>query len=123
MHFNLINYGGAYIAASRIVEALDKVGHQSELIALNGEPRSLNSMALRVGNKLDFEAFSGDGSFSYFKTIGIRLDKKLDSEIKLANLIHLHWLPGHLNSSSKKLFDASQVVTLHDMNFLTGGCH
>lgn len=123
MHFNLINYGGAYIAASRIVEALDMVGHESELIALNGEPGSLNSVAVRVGSKLDFEAFSGDGSFSYFKTIGYRLDKKLDSDIKLANLIHLHWLPGHLNSSSRKLFGMSQVVTLHDMNFLTGGCH
>jgi len=46
-------------------------------------------------------------------------------EIEMADIIHIHWIPGMLDFELAPLFFLGKpvIISLYDMFFLTGGCH
>jgi glycosyltransferase involved in cell wall biosynthesis len=117
-HFNYSQKGGAYIAASRISNAVDPFVEKTELFTAK------ESLRYKITGKLDHiiqEVSEPPLTTTYLRGLGNNSFRKLneaDIDIK-----HLHWMPG---LSAKSLLEASQVPvvwTLHDMNAFTGICH
>jgi glycosyltransferase involved in cell wall biosynthesis len=138
--------GGATIAARRQKEALRRAGHQCDLAYIKDD---INATEIELSN-VDFEiqitvpgtAWSHNGRvltaylknnrseisntwFSFWQLESF-LDDTLLSLCLQYDVIHLHWIAGmvsskligNLSSVGKKI-----VVTGHDMNHFTGGCH
>ena len=135
VHLATSLYGGAGIAARRIVAAQVENGMDSVLISANGKSEDLNKN----------EKLLDRGSFKKLKSKALtfaqtnliqRADllvtpfsvsnmSQISPHLKSADIIHVHAFYNLLRtselmrlSSSKKIF-----VTLHDERFFTGGCH
>lgn len=116
-HFNLLNSGGAFTAARRIVDGQIESGLDATLItqADLGPHEILES---RIKSKLDFELnklIKPPLTISYFNSI-----KNIGSD----SILNLHWLPGPLPIDICSPIEIPAVIwTLHDTNPFTAICH
>ena len=116
-HFNLLNTGGAYTAACRIVEGQKQNGIEATLETYH-DMNLFERFGSRIKSKLDYELNSSiipPITISYFSSL---------SRIHADNLLNLHWVPGPLPRILGRLNDVPAVVwTLHDTNPFTAICH
>jgi glycosyltransferase involved in cell wall biosynthesis len=140
LHLNASSAGGAFVAAQRLNEALNKLdGVESEHWVFDGLEGDFHlwantwlrkkwAVGLHALEKLDFLRFEASRkvrfAFSHGKT-GINLNNW--DAIQNADIIHLHWINKgfvslngleHLMGMGKKI-----VWTCHDMWPFTGGCY
>ncbi len=143
-HLNTFAKGGAGVAAYRFHEALISYENiQSELLFLHGKPNNRfknttvlannffkknYALAMLAWEKLLFSHQLKDQKdrFRYSiatKGVGINFIKQLNT----TDIIHLHWINnGFLSLKNlKELQHLNKpiVITLHDMWYMTGGCH
>ena len=130
--------GGAAIAASRLLSALNKNGVMAEMLVRDKQTsnKAVNSigkkwrMAARfIWERLVIFAASGFSKKNVWQVdiANVGTDITKTKAFKQADVIHLHWInQGFLSvkglrnilSSKKKV-----VVTMHDMWYFTGICH
>jgi glycosyltransferase involved in cell wall biosynthesis len=119
--------GGAGLAAQRFHEMQSLAGFNSEIVVKVNNLFFLN--ALRnplVSISAVLDRFLTKDPRNYFFSIFRSRIKHKSTFRKVNSIIHLHWIPGvvslgelsDLAARSLKVF-----VHLHDMWFLTGGCH
>ncbi|MDA7429612.1 glycosyltransferase [Primorskyibacter aestuariivivens] len=138
--------GGAGIAARRLLELLRASGHDARLACVfpgSGHPKSYraplipeaaatlpNDAGLRdvwrkhgVLTPDDLPGLKAREMFS--KTGSVVPLAEMNSSLKEADVVHLHWISGMLDFEAlpEILGDKPVVWTLHDMNAFTGGCH
>lgn len=128
VHVTQLGYGGAWVAANRIRNAIESVGGTAHLEhELSRDQRKLISPTSLFA-KIDYEIQElgkTPTTISSVRSLGnsrwIEQIKKSNEEIDLWNL---HWMPGMPNKSLQSLIRRKKVVwTLHDMNPFTGVCH
>lgn len=116
-HFNLLNTGGAYIAARRLVAAQQENGIDATLqtqkdLSLSEKARS------RVFSRLDYELnnlIAPPLTISYFSGL---------KELNYKSILNLHWLPGPLPRAVSRFGTSQSIVwTMHDTNPFTAICH
>ncbi len=75
-------------------------------------------------NKLGIPIMPAEGD-SVFGLTDSSLNLEQIQEIKEADIIHLHWIPGMLNFELAPLFFLGKpvIITLYDMFYVTGGCY
>ncbi|MCB2225914.1 MAG: glycosyltransferase [Desulfarculaceae bacterium] len=136
--------GGAGIAALRVHQGYLRAGYQSSFYVLEpGQDSAYLPLALpssfdttqlfwtpwlfeHWGNLADQDKMSLGGCPLFSDTLsGIACLSPRAEEIKTADLIHVHWMPGTLFAPGffDLLRDKKVIWTLHDMNAFTGGCH
>lgn len=130
--------GGAAIAASRLLTALNKHGMTSSLLVR--DKQTSNVSVRSVGSKWLMAARFVWERFMIFVSSGFRkknvwqvdianvgVDVTKTHEFRRADVVHLHWVnQGFISTgglrdilrSGKKI-----VVTMHDMWYFTGICH
>lgn len=137
VHLVATDVGGAYRAAERISEALNKIGVDSEIVLMekkndnNSGTNMLNwriililfKILRRINEKIILK--SGLGYEIYKARLGFNILKF--PAVKNADIINLHWVNNGMLSykglarickSGKKV-----VWTLHDMYAFTAGCY
>ena len=130
--------GGAAIAASRLLRALNKHGVASSLLVRdkqtsNVSVRSVGSkllMAFRfVWERLIIYVWSGFRKKNVWQVdiANVGADVTKTPEFRHADVIHLHWVnQGFLSIRGLReilLSGKKIVVTMHDMWYFTGICH
>jgi glycosyltransferase involved in cell wall biosynthesis len=122
--------GGAGKSAVRLCEQQQNAGIDAEIVSLtDGNIRSVIPRYPRMFLLALFDFFivrsnKQNPLFSLYRNRSIK--KLTEKLIKETCIIHLHWHIGMIDTS--KLIEQNSkirqvVVTLHDMWFLTGGCH
>lgn len=125
LHLTRISTGGAFVAASRISESLNKIGHNSRVEVLQDFTNfGINSS--RIESKIDFLNESGSSAFmttSIFRSYSS--SKKTIKGLNEVDVVNLHWIPGLLHQNFfNQIRNVKRVVwTMHDMNPFTGICH
>jgi glycosyltransferase involved in cell wall biosynthesis len=120
LHLSKISFGGAAIATRRISDSfLGSRWKSATYFEDEAELSILSTLGKKISNKLDFEVGQISQSplgVSIFKSSsGALPDKIRDSKV----VKNVHWFP---NFPFERL--AGRVIlTLHDMNQLTGACH
>ena len=126
-HVVFSSAGGAGLAAQRIVEAQQSVGIDARLVSRTTD--RLGSRGAReprlVSNSLFDHLVVRRRSIDSLFSVS-RANVSGDMHFRHNALLHLHWIPGVISlqelaelASTK----SSLILTLHDMWFLTGGCH
>jgi len=138
--------GGAGIAARRQVEALNALGHSCKFLSLHedwdgnayglhadrdqlllvapGQDSSLNSAiaaAYSHGNRTPIS----NTWMSYWPSV-LAIDAALLQAVEGFDVVHLHWIAHFVSSAAIERLRSSGrriVITGHDMNYFTGGCH
>lgn len=126
LHLNFSESGGAGRAATRLVEAQNNLGWQSDLLtAISSDLRTsplrlpLHTIAAVADEylvkKKDFSAL-----FSYTRDrLGSANSVSADYDV-----YNFHWVNGLVSFSESSFLSKKAIVwTLHDMNSFTGGCH
>jgi hypothetical protein len=139
-------HGGATIAARRQKDALRRAGHDCTLVCIreNGGSTAISTLVDDDEIILDVpaSAWSYSGRITMAYCSGNRSDISntwfsfwpcetfLDDELlKICldfDVIHLHWIAHMVSSrllSKLRLHSRRIVITGHDMNHFTGGCH
>ena len=116
-HFNLLNSGGAYTAARRLVEGQIQNGIDATLETYH-DMDLFERFGSRIKSKLDYEtnrAILPPLTISFFSSLG---------RIHANNVLNLHWVPGPLPRTLGRLNDVPAIVwTLHDTIPFTAICH
>ena len=140
LHLNASSAGGAFVAAQRLNEALNKLdGVVSEHWVFEGMEGDFHlwantwlrkkwAVGLHALEKLDFLRFESSRkvrfAFSHGKT-GINLNQW--KAIQNADIVHLHWINKgfvSLNGLENLMGMGKKIVwTCHDMWPFTGGCY
>lgn len=131
VHLITSDIGGAAKAAFRLNEALNANGIISKVITMSDALKN-KKYSERVIQRIKMGVFarvpvSKKRRYYYFNDDlnGVFLDTITD--IKDADIIHLHWVTDGMLSltSMKRLFALKKPIvwTLHDMHPFTGGCH
>lgn len=119
-HVTLVDSGGAYLASRRISDSQQSIGIDSQLVVSRTSSREF-SFVERIAFKADrtlTKKAKINSDFSIFKSLPYR---PIDNFA--GDLVNLHWVPGILPFDINLGLKAKYVVTLHDMNLFTGGCH
>lgn len=131
--------GGAGAASFKIMQSLEKIEHtQHTIIYGHGSAPHKNAYKIAPSRKSPGAQISRliyslakkgrEQKFETFTPTKInRRSDGIEKQIHISDLIHLHWL-GDWHFDLKKLLDQIPkskpvVATMHDMNFITGGCH
>ena len=136
--------GGAAIAAFGVHHALQEAGHDSVVCLLETNEAQAVSLSW-PGPRVTERCFWGTSLFAHWKgligsdhmregatelfsdsTLALHaLSPQALKAITQADVINLHWMAGILPSPELLALLAGKkiVLTLHDMNPLTGGCH
>lgn len=138
--------GGAGIAARRQLEALRGLGHDARFLSLVSDWDAQQTRAEQDGCEIRLRVPGGAGSFNSAVAAayceGNRTDISdtwlslwapvlpFDDEfVRVAaefDVVHLHWVAHFVSTRSIRALatrGVRLVVTGHDMNFFTGGCH
>ena len=130
--------GGAAIAASRLLSALNKNGVMAEMLVRDKQTsnKAVNSigkkwrMAARfIWERLVIFAASGFSKKNVWQVdiANVGTDITKTKAFKQADVIHLHWInQGFLSAKGLRNILSSKkkvVVTMHDMWYFTGICH
>jgi glycosyltransferase involved in cell wall biosynthesis len=125
LHLNLINAGGAWIAAKRINECISETS-PSRLISMN--QLVVNGFS-KIGPRIDFaleKKSNVDMTVSFYRSALQRQSFEMleQTELQDVSVLNLHWMPGKISSELNKTMKGKKVFwTLHDMNPITGYCH
>ncbi|QWV97031.1 glycosyltransferase [Geomonas nitrogeniifigens] len=151
VHLSHTNYGGAGKAAYRLHQGLRRSGVDSTMLVLNrkGDDPSVRAIPSgEVGGVIDCP-LEYPANEAYWQRVWTRWCRKIydypnrqecieifsddyselelscSREIREADIVNLHWVPGMVNwEQAAAAFQGKQVVwTMHDMNPFTGGCH
>ena len=131
--------GGAGAASFKIIQSLEKIEHtQHTIIYGHGSAPHKNANEIAPSKKSPRAQISRliyslakkgrEQKFETFTPAKInRRSVGIEKQIHSSDLIHLHWL-GDWHFDLEKLLDQIPkskpvVATMHDMNFITGGCH
>jgi glycosyltransferase involved in cell wall biosynthesis len=127
VHLSLIEHGGAWNAARRIVDSINSVGGNAELLGLSGGGIS-KPVKLKTLFKIDQvigEVAQSTTSVSLvrgFSSPG--WIRNLDTRFPKTEIWNIHWMPGHMNRGFLDFLRSKNVVwTMHDMNPFTSVCH
>lgn len=133
---NTYPHGGAGMAAFRLTEALNSVGHEATMLTRQpGSSPLIQSVKNSWRNKFPFLAerlsflpFERDKSVRFsFSPANFGIDLSQNSIVQQADIIHLHWInQGFISISQiEKLAKLNKPIvwTMHDMWPFTGGCH
>ncbi len=139
LHINTQAGGGAGIAAKRIMKALEKKGHHSDMLVLFGNNDPENHIYNFWGvkhNAIQYMKMAYHPVINRINTFGRKFKPEMFSRprsliditshdlYKKADIIHLHWVAHFLDYPSFFKKNNKPVVwTLHDQNPFTGGCH
>ncbi|HUH73643.1 MAG TPA: glycosyltransferase [Chitinophagales bacterium] len=132
--------GGAAIATSRLMQALNKYGHEVKMLVANKTSNNtivfqastiFNNKAQKINLALEkglFLLHEKNNEVRYqFSTAVIGFNIRQNALLKWADVIHLHWtLQGFLSIREMAYLQTlgkPVVWTLHDMWAFTGGCH
>jgi glycosyltransferase involved in cell wall biosynthesis len=127
VHLNLIEYGGAWNAAKRIVDSIDFVGGGAKLEGFFGDSET-KSISAKTFFKIDHIL----GNIAQTNTTvsivrgysGTGWLKKLDARFPKTDVWNMHWMPGHMSLEFIDFLESRKVVwTMHDMNPFTAVCH
>lgn len=128
--------GGAGIAALRLHENLLNLGWDSGLVFGKGQTAVSGTLCFQPSSRLPLSYAdrlvdqlvwrSIRESESLFTRTRRFVRSGIDSAIADADLVHIHWIAKWLDLPT--LFEAIPartpvVISLHDANFFTGGCH
>lgn len=131
--------GGAGAASQKIIQSLEEIEHTKHTIIYgHGSAPHKNAYKIAPSKKSPEAQISRliyslakkgrEQKFETFTPTKInRRSVGIEKQIHRSDLIHLHWL-GDWHFDLKKLLDQIPkskpvVATMHDMNFITGGCH
>ena len=137
LHITTSDKGGAGIACIRLHRELLKNGIESNILALDkntggienteyiNQGSGLSFFKRHIRPKFDRLKLSGrKNDYEGFSFLHSLFDLTSTAKYRNADLIHLHFtsefidLPSFLKKNKKPL-----LITLHDMNYFTGGCH
>lgn len=129
LHVTYSTSGGAGRVCGQLSESLENLGVNSKIFSISDSNISKEPFnnPLQTATALADKFFVGKslsvGHFSHFR--GALSNPKLISEIKNADIVHLHWPAGVLSKQAiGNALDLAPIVwTLHDYWALTGGCH
>lgn len=134
-------YGGAGIAATRLLSALQKQGTEAQMLVHQQTGAQAGIVGLDssfIQKKLAFSRFAlervlflpyekSKAQRFAFSMANIGIDISQHPIVQTADVLHLHWINfGFLSLDSlKKLFALNKPIvwTLHDEWAFTGGCH
>ena len=132
------NYGGAAIAAKRLQKALLKSGETAVMVVQEKTSADdsvysfsityIGKLVAKIRFALDrflfiFSEKSKAVRFS-FSAAQIGVNPNANTQIKNAEIVHLHWINfGFISLKSIEQIKQPIVWTLHDMWAFTGGCH
>lgn len=126
-HVSFSSQGGAGLVAARLSEAQRESGLQSEFVACtdsNLKKRPLDDLRITLAAAADnYVLVNGSSQFSITRS---RFSRLPIERLEGADIVHLHWVEGVLNTHSLEdiVHSGKKVVwTLHDMRPFTGGCH
>jgi glycosyltransferase involved in cell wall biosynthesis len=125
-HLNLLNSGGAFVAARRISDAIADQGIFSELKTLS--PREKNLLQ-KIGGKGDYllEKINPQNyTVSHFRTLGTAPvpPQNTDHRNNSQKIVNLHWMAGmNLELILNQALSPSWFWTVHDENVMTSYCH
>ncbi|MEP7269826.1 MAG: glycosyltransferase [Saprospiraceae bacterium] len=141
VHLNSNDIGGAANAAIRLHNALIEQGLRSFIITKYGHSRTLPDHYFYLHNRswkhiIDFvleeyllkNIFPPRNGYSedtvLFTSPHSLLHPEQHQKLLSADIIHLHWISQFVDYGSFfKRINKPVVLTLHDMNPFTGGCH
>ncbi|MDR1698853.1 MAG: glycosyltransferase family 4 protein [Prevotellaceae bacterium] len=134
--------GGAAIAASRLMQALNKSGHDAKMLVRDKQTNNPNVISIDTSwlkTKINLLRFAWErgvifvnNRFSKKNLFAISIantgtDISRHSLVKWADIIHLHWInQGFLSLKNiEKLIQTGKPIvwTMHDMWACTGICH
>lgn len=143
VHISALSSGGAYIAMRRLHDGLKLLGVDSKILTLGSSlsdadvvqfEQKRGSVFKRLSNKMRSKLMSLE--LNAYKTSRPQgLDPFSDARsifeisqhplVQEADVINLHWVASMLDYEEffKRTMNKPIVITLHDMNPFTGGCH
>lgn len=139
-------HGGATIAARRQKDALRLAGMECSLVSIRENVASATTRVIREGNEIILDVPASAWSYSGRITSAYCINNRsaisntwfsfwpcetfLDDELLRIcldfDVIHFHWIAQMVSSrllSKLRLHKRRIVITGHDMNHFTGGCH
>jgi glycosyltransferase involved in cell wall biosynthesis len=127
IHITAAKTGGAGNAAYSFFDLQTSMGINSKFIASIGK---LTLSSFFTNPVLTFAAIldragTKDRKSMFFSILRSKLSKDKISHIR-DSIVHLHWIPGSVSTKNLKKLSINNLkvyVHLHDMWFLTGGCH
>ena len=139
LHLNTQAGGGAGIAAKRIMKALEKKGHHSDMLVLFGDNDPENNIFNFWGGKhnaLQYLKMAYHPAANRIHLYGRKYKPEMFSRpqsliditrhelYKKADIIHLHWVAHFLDYPTFFRKNTKPIIwTMHDQNPFTGGCH
>lgn len=125
LHLTKTPAGGAFVAANRISESLNLIGHHSKVEVLQ-DYSVLGINLSKIQGKLDFlnESLSAAAMTTSIMR-AYSSSKHTLVDFGQADVVNLHWVPGLLHQNFiDELRKVKRVVwTMHDMSTFTGICH
>lgn len=126
LHFTYSTRGGAGVVAGSLNQALRSRGIESRIVW-----RSNGSLISTVENRAPVFLAAGFDRFVVNKRSDryasvFRSQTGIPIDVSQKDIVHLHWTPGLVSLSQLEVLGRRKlptVITLHDMFFLTGGCH
>jgi glycosyltransferase involved in cell wall biosynthesis len=122
-----LDTGGALKVVERLLNVFEEPGRQAEILILAPQSKWINRKIYNLFSKIDLEISAQSMSvlsFSTYRGIGIRLLLSIyQRKIRSAEIVHMHWLPGLLQSNPKYFYRLRTIWTIHDFEAFTGGCH
>jgi glycosyltransferase involved in cell wall biosynthesis len=134
--------GGAAVAANRLMQALNKAGHDAKMLVRDRQTDDPNVVSINTSwwkKKINFIRFAwergvifvhiGFNRKNLFKVSIANTGTDISKHplVKEADIIHLHWInQGFLSLQNIRqllLLGKPMVWTMHDMWCFTGGCH
>ena len=136
-------HGGASRAMRRLIAGLSRRGHAVDLVCLTPDPRMAGCLAVRRRVKSDPENAMDDAALRLFNERYVRERRTAVSNTLFApqligyaladsglleayDAFNIHWVSHFLSIHGIAQIAAlgkPVALTLHDMNFFTGGCH
>lgn len=125
LHLTKVPIGGAFVAANRISESLNQIGHESKVEVLQDYSFSGINIS-QIQGKIDFlnESFSA-ATMTTSILRAYSSSKYAVIDFNHVDVVNLHWVPGLLHQNFiDELRKVKRVVwTMHDMSTFTGICH
>ncbi|MGH8564821.1 MAG: glycosyltransferase [Gammaproteobacteria bacterium] len=136
-------HGGASRAMRRLIAGLSRRGHEVDLVCLTPDPGMTGCLAVRRRVKSDPENAMDDAALRLFNECYVRERRTAVSNTLFApqligyaladsglleayDAFNIHWVSHFLSIHGIAEIAAlgkPVALTLHDMNFFTGGCH
>jgi glycosyltransferase involved in cell wall biosynthesis len=134
--------GGAAVAANRLMQALNRAGHDAKMLVRDKQTDDSNVVSINTSwweKKINFIRFAwerwvifvhhrvGRKNLFAVSLANTGTDIRKHPLVKEADILHLHWInQGFLSLKNvRQLLKSGKPVvwTMHDMWCFTGGCH